>query len=67
MFFYLLKLVFFRFFFPPELTGFFSEIDNNPMRAMGRKNTFFVCFFGVMRRLDLMWVLIYNREKNILP
>ena len=31
------------FFLSPEINCFFSEIGNNPMRALGRKNT---CFFG---------------------
>ena len=31
------------FFYLSKLTGFFSESGNNPMRALGKKNT---CLFG---------------------
>ena len=39
----------------PEIDRFFSEIGNNLMHALGRKNT---CFFLVMRGLNLMRALI---------
>ena len=52
-FFYLLKSIYFLeiCFLSPEINWFFSEIGNNPMRALGRKKT---CFFWVMCVLNLM-------------
>ena len=48
------------FFHPLKLTVF-SEIGNNPMRASRKQNMFFL----VMRGLNQMRALIWNREKNI--
>ena len=50
------------FFYLSKLTGFFSEIGNNVMRALGRRKHM---FFLVTRGLNLMRALIWNREKNI--
>ena len=49
-------------FFNPLKLTVFSEIGNNPMRALSRKQNM---FFLVMRGLNQMRALIWNREKNI--
>ena len=62
--FYLSKLSCFfseMFFLSPEIDCFFSEICNNQMRAPGRKKHM---LFLVMRGLNLMRALIWNREKK---
>ena len=38
-----MNLFFSECFFRPKLPAFFSEIGNNPMRALGRAKRFFLC------------------------
>ena len=60
MFFYLLKWTcfFMNVFYVPRLTGNWQQFN---ARAGQKKTTFFL----VMRGLNLMSPLIWNREKNI--
>ena len=54
------ELVFFgMFLLSLEINWVFSTIDNNPMRVLGKKTYVFL----LMRGLNLMRALIWNREK----
>ena len=48
-------------FLSPEIESFFLEIDNNLMRALGRKN---ICLFGNARPNSNARAHLKQRKKN---